>query len=581
MTQAAAQGHPVGRLSVMEHGKKPLWRALAVRLGTVWNWVQDLPVNFRLKQGPAVKRQYAMYGSHSQQGSLIVYLALALVAFGILAMAGMTRFGASVTSVLSPNCATEARYMAEAGTRYASARLRACTTSTQAQTAASDMNSHGTYMVNAAKGQGFTLTASYSSGTAFITSIGTGCPSSLSSTSSTLTSTINLPSVGSAAATSAALQGTYSGASGTGTAGTTTGNVATTSLTIGNGSIIGGSYIYLGTGSSCLTITGGEKIGTLGTGSYACSDTCAVVSGGSIINGNLYSQGSVTVTSGTVNGDIYAKGAVTITSGAVNGTVYAQGNITIQNGGAVSGNIYSGGNVSLDWPGNSPDVTGNIYAVGTLTLPSQWAVPANFYKGQYIKLSSASSIPTPDMCANYTLPAHKNIATTAKINLHSGDTYTFFGSSLADTSNAYTSISADWGSKICFDLSTPNTYINIFNSGNIQSNAVIYVRTSTATSCFDSANDITRYAYNQNSNSQQYFPGYTAASRVYTDVQGTMSIADGRVWFGTVFAGGNIYPGSTDIFDYGAFYTNQNFNPNNYYVHVVFVPSKYVNTYWP
>ncbi len=112
----------------------------------------------------------------SQRGSIIVYLIVGLVAFGVLAMAGMTRFGATVQSVLAPNCATSARYMAESGMRYATARLRACDDEAAVQAAVAAMNNQTT-TVNSGKGLSFTVTVTYDSGTktATVSSTGTGC----------------------------------------------------------------------------------------------------------------------------------------------------------------------------------------------------------------------------------------------------------------------------------------------------------------------------------------------------------------------------------------------------------------------
>jgi len=137
----------------------------------------------------------------AQRGSLVVYLALALVAFGLLAIIGVTRFGASVGSVLAPNCATAARYMAEAGLRYAAARLRNCATATDLSATVGDMNGHGLYVMDAQRGLGFTLHISYDANyTATVTSTGRGCAIIAPVTATASASNINLPVVASASA---------------------------------------------------------------------------------------------------------------------------------------------------------------------------------------------------------------------------------------------------------------------------------------------------------------------------------------------------------------------------------------------
>jgi hypothetical protein len=139
--------------------------------------------------------QAARRGAEKQQGSIIVYLALALAAFGILAMIGVSRFGASIGSVLSPNCATAARYMAESGLRYAAARLRACTTASQLSAVEAELNS-GNYTIDAARGLSFTLNVSHDSGyTATVVATGHGCSILAPVTTTASSATINLPVV--------------------------------------------------------------------------------------------------------------------------------------------------------------------------------------------------------------------------------------------------------------------------------------------------------------------------------------------------------------------------------------------------
>lgn len=136
--------------------------------------------------------------TRSQRGSIVVYLVIGLVAFGVLAMAGVTRFGSVMTSVLSPNCATSARYMSESGLRYAMARLRACDNAACLDAAAAAMNAHGVYVVDAAKGLNFSLSTAITYGetstTAAVTSTGNGC-TNITGVSSAMTASVNLPKV--------------------------------------------------------------------------------------------------------------------------------------------------------------------------------------------------------------------------------------------------------------------------------------------------------------------------------------------------------------------------------------------------
>ncbi len=130
-----------------------------------------------------------------QRGTVVVYLVLALVVFGVMAMAGATRFGASILGVGSPNCSTQARLMAESGVRYAMARLRTATDQATLMALIAALNGQ-TYTVDAAKGLAFTLTVtSGGSGIAQVSSSGSACGGAvfLPSTSTQASASVNVP----------------------------------------------------------------------------------------------------------------------------------------------------------------------------------------------------------------------------------------------------------------------------------------------------------------------------------------------------------------------------------------------------
>ncbi len=139
-----------------------------------------------MPQTPAARRQ---------RGSIVVYLVVGLAAFGILAMVGASRFSSVVSSVLSPNCATSARYMAESGLRYAMARLRACADESCVTGAVTAMNGQ-TFSVDAGKGLEFLLAASYNATdkTAQVTSTGKAC-TNITGVSAASSASVNLPGV--------------------------------------------------------------------------------------------------------------------------------------------------------------------------------------------------------------------------------------------------------------------------------------------------------------------------------------------------------------------------------------------------
>jgi len=205
--------------------------------------------------------------ANRQQGSLAVYLAVALVSFGLLAMVGVTRFGASVTSVLSPNCSTAARYMAEAGLRYARARLRACTTVAQYNTVKAALNG-ATFTMDAGRGLSFTLAITEDANyTATVTSTGKGCSVIAPVTNQMIDSAVNLPVVAASNAVDpTTVSVTFAGnlnefsIAATGTSGSITKNTVTGAITFGNNVLSAQSAAWF-TGTNPLCTNGACTLG--------------------------------------------------------------------------------------------------------------------------------------------------------------------------------------------------------------------------------------------------------------------------------------------------------------------------------
>ncbi len=463
------------------------------------------------------------HGTHQASGFAIVYIAVAIVVIGVIGAALARISMSSVSSSVQLQQLNIARYLAESGLEYA----RGVAAYEKSQGKSID---HTINTLNANSGRvsvadlgSFALAATKNGSNILVVSKGyakSGLASYI------IPGTLNI-TYGSNAASNEALKGIYSGIS-AGISGNFVGNFATYSPILNGGANIQGSLIYLEKSATCLNINGSVHVGTVGGSDYVCSDACVVISGNPVINGNIYSQGDVTVISGTVNGD-----------------------------------IHSGGNVSLDW---GAQVNGDIYTHGTFSQPQ-------YYTGFTRRVFYNQ--PIPNMCTSYTLPNHENVPSSNALRVGwSGpntSTYTFYGSTnIADHSNAFSSINSAGGTKICFDLSAPNTYLNIFDSGDMNINGDLYVRTSTSTSCFDSVNRVSTN-----------FANTAAAKRVYMDVQGTVTFNGGSNWFGTIYAKGNINTGGGGTY-IGAYYTNQSFNPNNSGgLNTIFVESSYVDKYWP
>jgi hypothetical protein len=457
--------------------------------------------------------------NNASQGFVLVYIVVAIVVMSAIGMAITGIATSSNNAQVSMLQTINARYMAESGMLYAKGLISAYEDQNRSidETITALNANSGTVTVTGAGS--FTINAAKSGSDIVITSTGRA-KSGVSTVTLPQSATVTYSTGGTSAAESQALKGTYSGVSAI-VFGQYSGNVTTNSATVGDGSIIKGSLNYLGTSASCLSIKGGSTVGIYGADTYTCSDSCVNVYGGATVYGDINAQGDVYVAS------------------------------------LVYGDIHSGGNVTLDW---GATVYGDIYVHGTFTQPNHfYGLHGTVYKNS----------PAPNMCATYTLPPHATV--TSNNNLVINGDYTFTGKTdLADKTYSFKSISSNWGSRICFDLATPGSYINIWDKGNLSSNSDIYVRTSATTNCFD----LTNWVGSVN------FARYSAASRVYMDVGGTVSFGGSRAWFGTVYAAGNIYP-SSGGFNIGAYYTNQAYNPSTTWTYSRFVLSDYVATYWP
>ena len=198
-----------------------------------------------------------------QRGSVIVYLALALVAFGVMAMAGASRYGASIMGVSSPNCATQARMMSESGMRFATAYLRQAANQAQLTTKIGELNAHGAYTV--ASGQSFTVSITDSgSGLVQVSATGSSCggASFLPSTSASSSATVNVPAVGSGGGATdpyAISPLTFSAKSGVGTPGASSVNSDGT-ISLGNSKYASSAAVWF-TGNSTACTDGRCALG--------------------------------------------------------------------------------------------------------------------------------------------------------------------------------------------------------------------------------------------------------------------------------------------------------------------------------
>ncbi|OIO05616.1 MAG: hypothetical protein AUJ49_01005 [Desulfovibrionaceae bacterium CG1_02_65_16] len=473
--------------------------------------------------------------TNRESGFSIIYLIISIVIVSIIGAAIAKISASSIMSELQLTQLNDARFLAESGIEYAkgiAAYYKNQSKPIAEAVAALNENSGVVTVANAGK---FAIVATQS-GTTSILVTSTGYAQTGMAKHQLPLTTIITYSTASDASTSDALKGIYSGTSAN-ISGNFTGNFATAAPILNGGATINGSLIYLSSSPTCLSISGSVTVGVVGGNDYVCSDSCINISGGTTINGNVYAQGDVNVINGTVNGNIYAGGNVTLAKN--------------------SNNTWGGG----------ATVNGDIYTHGTFSQPPYYTS----FKGTVYYNS-----PVPDKCTSYTLPEHENVSSSTALSVNwsgpGSNQYIFSGKDdISDHSYAFSSINSSGGTKICFDLSKPNTYINIFDSGDMNIRSTLYVRTSTTTNCFDSVNQINSINFAQ----------YTAASRVYMDIRGKVYFAGGSNWFGTVYAGDDISFGGGEA-SIGAFYTNKAFNPTNAGgLTSRFVASDYVNKYWP
>lgn len=303
-----------------------------------------------------------------------------------------------------------------------------------------------------------------------------------------------------------------------------TGNYTMSSSTFNGGVVVDGSINYKGT--DCLSIRGNRVGKTDGT-SIICADKCVT------IDGNVSVYGTI-----TTPGDVYIN----------NGTVY--------------GNIYSGGDVYIrQWNGWVKKIDGNggnVYAYGNISAADM------SIEGLRIDITEK-----PNACNDYTLPEHKVVSPGMPNPSYAS--YIFTGGNIEDTSYAFTSLSTNGGAKTCFDLSVPNTYINIFISEDLNFNSSIYIKTDSR-DCFNPSNKITTSNYM----SDKFI---NASKRIYMDVNGRSNFGgDGHAWVGTLYSRESIITQGGFI-SVGSLYSNDSININGG-SYSYFTMSDYVTTYW-
>ena len=293
------------------------------------------------------------------------------------------------------------------------------------------------------------------------------------------------------------------------------------SATFNGGVKIYGSLNYIASGSSCLNLNAGGSFVGNASSSSICSTTCIAISGWTTVTGTVTAQGDVNIISGNVYGDVYSGGNVTIKG---NSTVY--------------GSVYATGNISI--------ISGKI-------------------TGTQNKLSSK-----PTNCKGYTLKDYvQQTPTQAAVNVGWINTpYMITGSTnMNDKSWVFPSFAmTNGGTKLCLDLSTANSYVNIFVNGNFQLAGTVQLKTTSNGSCADAS------SYSQTDLK-------TYAKRIYMAVGGTTKFEQSaQFWVGTIFSQKDITASST-LSIVGALYTKGAISTGGGTTSI-FVMSDYANANW-
>uniref|UniRef100_I2Q034 Integral membrane protein CcmA involved in cell shape determination n=1 Tax=Desulfovibrio sp. U5L TaxID=596152 RepID=I2Q034_9BACT len=350
---------------------------------------------------------------------------------------------------------------------------------------------------------------------------------------------------------------------------------------------------------SCLLL----KLTSVGLGdgtSHVCSSSCVTIDSNTKVTGTVYSQSYIDLKGGSIIGDVHASSYMNVSgNSSVTGNVYAVGDVSVDSG-KVTGDIHSGGNVTVGCGASGKGfVVGKIYAVGNISICNA-SVSGQYekvnnpdsltsifaggdvsitkdkgtisgdvnYGGSYLSASCANCIvkgsaklitdpaklpakpSAASSCSSYSLPVTYSRENPLPDPTDKFSWYPQYlievikGSADKTLEQVYTSITSNnSGFHICFDLSVPDSYVNLFVNGNFYTQGSILLKTTATGTC----NAIDTYKMED---LKKY------AKRIYVEVNGSTELtSDAHDWVGTILSNGNI-KGSSTLDVVGALYSN-------------------------
>lgn len=483
----------------------------------------------------------------SHRGSALLYVIASIVLMGAVG-GGVAYFSSSSsTSAIIKTRTDQAYYAAMAGINYARTFK-----DSDFQAIIAETDSQKQFTLDDST---FTLTVGAKSGSDYpVESLGAAAHGTPLAANHHI-GPVDIPPVASSRPPLKGISGAYVNARGN-----ITGDVIGVNINISDGTTITGSVISTST-TSTLTISGGTNIATVS--GLICARNGVSITGGSKIYGDIHAPsggggvGSVFIGGGSeIYANIYADDTISFNGNPkIYGDTHSQKNVLVTNatfgtsskkqrilsnlepyitgGETIYTDIHSQTGVQLD----NIKLFGDIYSINTpVTHPHRTKWTGNHY--------NTPTFPTaPNQCLTYDSPQSIDVEATESLNLSWDGVKTFTAGDYY-----FTSINANWSSKICFDTSGGN--INIFVSGPVSSAADIYVKTSTQNNCF--TNKMT-------SINESYYPD---AKYVFLYTGNSFTVMGSQPWFGTVLALNNVIPNSANII--GSLHSiSGTVNPNN------------------
>ncbi|SDU10357.1 polymer-forming cytoskeletal protein [Desulfobacula phenolica] len=523
-----------------------------------------------------------MNNLRNETGSSLLFIIITIIVLGVLGTGMLSLFTSSTVSVFTPNYSLKARYMAEAGIRYAKGEMR---NATDLAAAVSTLNNNGNDYVPE-DGSGFTLNISGNSSPYTIVSTGfsgTGAAASYIELSDTFAFEDGSGSGGKD------FEFVVSGGSGTSIHGAASveGGISTANDFSIHGSGIlkgdvnaGGDVTVNGSGKVAGDIVSGGDIDVRGSGNITGNiDAQGDVSltGDALVVGDITAKGDVVISgSSRVLGTINAGGSVIISgSGSVGGNIVAGGDVTLK-GGSVGGNVDSGGSISLHWGcsigGNataadsidyksSEDIVGSILkhtASPPRLLPQD---PEEYYEPAIQFPDILFTAGGTDICGTGTplAPGKYGVLETIwsckKIYLKPGKYY-------------FEEIDAKaWSSALYLDLSdaTEEKGIEIFVVGNANFGSDFKVMVSTDGINYEDSATVDN----------------SLAAHLYLETRGEFNMGSGGQWFGAVYSWDKLSISSGHSSYIGSFYlrdlTKLDINSD---INIILIPSNYIRNNW-